>query len=101
MAKETPQRRKAPGQGLRKSGPQNIAEGLAQNQVPSPGARAPAPDLHDLRERLVGVRRRLLQRLAEDWPDDRRFPDSAWCRMLSDVQGALQAADAVVAEGAP
>ncbi len=59
------------------------------------------PDLPGLRARLVGVRRRLLERLADDWPDDRRFPDSAWCRMLSDVQTAIAAVDDVVREGRP
>ncbi len=64
-------------------------------------AQVALPDLPGLRTRLVGVRRRLLERLAEDWPDDRRFPDSAWCMMLSDVQTAIGAVDAVVAEGGP
>ncbi len=59
------------------------------------------PDLRILRDRLAGARRRLLERLAEDWPDDRRFPDSAWCRMLSDVHDAIGAVDAVIAEAGP
>ena len=58
-------------------------------------------DLTALRLRLVGVRRRLLERLAADWPADRRFPDSAWTKLLADVQGAIQAVDAVVEEGGP
>ncbi len=64
-------------------------------------AQVAIPDLPDLRDRLVGVRRRLVERLSEDWPDDRRFPDSAWCRMLSDVHDAIGAVDAVIAEGKP
>ena len=60
-------------------------------------------DLPALRLRLVGVRRRLLERLAADWSDDRRFPDSAWTKLLADVHGAIQALNAQVADdgGAP
>ncbi len=100
MPKKKPRRGYAAGRGLRKSGPQNIAEGLAQNQVPSPGARAPAPtvDLVDLRDRLRATRTRLLEQISNDWEPDRRYPDTSWCRMLADVQGALQAVDDVAAE---
>ncbi len=103
MQKEKPRRGKAPGQGLRKSGPQNIAEDLAQNQVPPPGAQAPAPtvDLVDLRDRLRATRARLLEQVANDWEPGRRYPDTSWCRMLADVQGALRAVDDVAAEGTP
>ena len=59
------------------------------------------PDLATLRARLVGARRRLVERIADDFPDDRRFPDSGWTRMLADIQAAIAAVDAVVAEGAP
>ncbi len=60
-------------------------------------------DLPALRLRLVGVRRRLLARLAADWSDDRRFPDSAWTKLLADVHGAIMAVDAVADDdgGAP
>ena len=56
-------------------------------------------DLPALRTRLVGVRAHLIARIAEDWPpDDRRFPDSGWSRLLSDVQGVIAALDAKDAE---
>ncbi len=55
-------------------------------------------DLPVLRERLVGARRRLVERLGEDFPPDRRFPDSGWTRMLADIEIAIQAVDAVVDE---
>ena len=55
-------------------------------------------DLPALRERLVGARRRLVERLADDFPPDRRFPDSGWTRMLADIEIAIQAVDAVVDE---
>ncbi len=58
-------------------------------------------DLPGLRDRLVGVRRRLLERLAEDWPDDRRFPDSAWTRMLADIHQVIAAIDAMMDEDGP
>ncbi len=59
------------------------------------------PDLRILRDRLAGARRRLVERLADDFPPDRRFPDSGWTRMLADIQAAIEAVDAVVAEGTP
>ncbi len=59
-------------------------------------------DLPALRTRLVGVRAHLIARIAEDWPpDDRRFPDSGWSRLLSDVHGIIAAVDAQLAEGGP
>ena len=61
----------------------------------------PAPDLIGLRERLLEARRRLVERLAEDYPADRRFPDSRWTRMLAATQAAIPAVDAVVAAAPP
>ena len=56
-----------------------------------------------LRARLVGARRRLIERLIDDYPPDRRFPDSGWTRMLADIHVAIAAVDAVMDEagGAP
>ena len=56
-----------------------------------------------LRDRLVGARRRLIERLVDDYPPDRRFPDSGWTRMLADIHVAIAAVDAVMDEagGAP
>ncbi len=62
-------------------------------------AQAATPDLPALRERLLEARRRLVERVAEDYPADRRFPDTAWTKMLADIQIAIAAVDAVVAEG--
>ncbi len=56
-------------------------------------------DLVGLRERLLEARRRLVERIAEDYPADRRFPDSGWSRLLADIQLVIAAVDAVVAEG--
>ena len=61
---------------------------------------APAPDLIGLRERLLEARRRLVERIAEDFPADRRFPDTGWSRLLADIQLVIAAVDAVIAEGA-
>ncbi len=58
-------------------------------------------DLPGLRARLVGARRRLVERLAEDYPADRRFPDSGWSRLLADIQIVITAVDAVAAEDGP
>ena len=60
---------------------------------------APTVDLGGLRERLLEARRRLVERIAEDFPADRRFPDSAWTRMLADIQVTIEAVGAVIAEG--
>ena len=62
-------------------------------------AQVVPPDLPAFRERLVAARRRLVERIAEDFPADRRFPDSGWTRMLADIQIAIMAVDAVVREG--
>ena len=62
---------------------------------------APAPDLIGLRERLLEARRRLVERIAEDFPADRRFPDSGWTRMLADIQAAIMAVDDMIAEAGP
>ena len=64
-------------------------------------AAAAQVNLPRLRARLVAARRRLVERLAEDWSDDRRFPDSAWTRMLADIEIAIMAVDAVDDEGGP
>jgi len=92
MAQEKPRRRHAAG---RESSSQNrlayTARRLAQKQ-PRP-APAPAVDLIGLRERLLEARRRLVERIAEDYPADRRFPDSGWTRMLADIQAAIAAED--------
>ncbi len=64
-------------------------------------AAAVQVDLPALRARLVGARRRLVERLADDFPPDRRFPDSGWTRMLADVQGVLRAVDAMMNEDGP
>lgn len=58
-------------------------------------------DLPALRDRLVGARRRLVERIADDFPDDRRFPDTGWSRLLADIQLVIAAVDAVAAEDGP
>ena len=50
---------------------------------------------------LPALRARLVERLGEDFPPDRRFPDSGWTRMLADIQVAIEAGDATMAEGGP
>ncbi len=62
---------------------------------------ADSVDLVALRDRLLATRARLLEQVANDWEPGRRYPATSWCRMLADVQGALQAVDAVVEEGGP
>lgn len=70
----------------------------------TPSTAAPqvaGTDLPALRTRLCGARRRLVERLAEDYPPDRRFPDSGWSRLLADIQLVIAAVDAVAAEAGP
>ncbi len=75
------------------------ARRLAQKQTrPAP---APTVDLVGLRERLLEARRRLVERIAEDWPADRRFPDSSWTRLLADVHISIAGVDAVMDEDGP
>ena len=59
------------------------------------------PAFAEFRERLVKARARLVERIAEDFPPDRWFPDSGWSRLLADIQLVIAAVDAVIAEGAP
>ncbi len=95
--KKTPRRGHAAGRGSSSEiKPADSTRSLAHKQ-PRP---VPAPDLIGLRDRLLEARRRLVERIAEDYPADRRFPDSSWTRMLADIQIAIEAVDAVISEGA-
>ena len=72
-----------------------------EHDNPTTSVAAVQVDLPALRDRLAGARRRLIERIASDWTDDRRFPDSGWTKMLADIQVAIQAVDAVIAEAGP
>ena len=61
-------------------------------------AAAVQVDLPALRARLVGARRRLVERIADDFPADRRFPDTGWSRLLADIQLVIAAVDDVMDE---
>ncbi len=96
MRKEKPRRRHAAGRGSSsQTRPADSTRPLAQHQ----DRPAPALDLVGLRSRLVGARRRLVEHVAEDFPADRRFPDSGWTRMLADIQAAIAAVDDMIADG--
>ncbi len=100
MPKEKPRRGKAAGRGTSSQNKlADTARPLAQKQRRS--APAPTVDLVGLRDRLLDARRRLVERIAEDFPADRRFPDTGWSRLLADIQLVIAAVDAVVAEGGP
>ncbi len=64
-------------------------------------APAPTVDLVGLRERLVGARRRLLERIALEYDPERTYPDTAWTRMVADIQAAIAAVDDVIDEAGP
>ncbi len=98
MQKEKPRRGHAARRGTSsRTMPAGSIRSLARNQPHS----APPLDLVGLRARLVGARRRLVERLADDFPADRRFPDSGWTKMLADIHIAIAAVDAVAAEDRP
>ena len=99
MPKKKPRPGKGAGRGLANTvtGRQNFNPARAPNQHRS--TPSPALDLAGLRNRLVSARSRLVERLAEDFPPDRRFPDSGWTRMLADIEIAIMAVDDVIAEG--
>ena len=100
MSRKKPRRGYAAGRGTSSQyGLADSTRPLAHKQ-PRP-APAPTVDLVGLRERLLEARRRLVERIAEDFPADRRFPDSGWTRMLADVHIAIAAVDAVAAEDRP
>ena len=103
MAQEKPRRGQAAGRGLANSvtGCADSTRSRALNQHCSTPSPAPAVDLVALHERLVGARRRLVERLAEDFSPDRRFPDSGWTRMLADIEIAIMAVGAVLDENGP
>ncbi len=69
---------------------------VPQKETPAVGTPPPT-----LRDRLVEARRRLVERVGEDFPADRRFPDIGWTRMLADIHIAIAAVDAVAAEDRP
>ncbi len=98
MRKEKPRRGQAPGRGSPSH--TRLADStrpLAQHQ----DRPAPALDLVGLRSRLVGARRRLVEHVADDFPADRRFPDSGWTRMLADIHITIMAVDDMIAEAGP
>ena len=100
MAQEKPRRGYAAGRGTSShTSLADTAQPLAQKQRRS--GPAPTVDLVGLRERLLKARRRLVERIAEDYPADRRFPDSGWTRMLADIQAAIGGVDAVMDEDGP
>ncbi len=100
MAQEKPRRGKAAGRGSSSEiRPTDSTRSLAHKQTrPAP---APTVDLVGLRERLLTTRARLLEQVANDWQPGRCYPDTSWCRMLSDVQGAIQAVADVMDEDGP
>ena len=98
MAKEKPRRGQAAGRG---SSPQNRPADSTRSPAHKQTRPAQALDLVGVRERLLEARRRLVERLAEDYPADRRFPDSGWTRMLADIQAAIAAVDDVIDEAGP
>ena len=61
-------------------------------------AQAASPDLPALRERLLSARR-LVERIALEYDSERTYPDTFWVKLLADIQIAIAAVDAVVAEG--
>ncbi len=72
------------------------------NSTPRAAAgQQPIPDLPVFRDRLVAARARLVERIADDFPADRRFPDSGWTRLLADIQAAIMAVDDMIAEAGP
>ncbi len=102
MAQEKPRRVEAAGRGSSSQiRPADSTRSPAQAQPRPAPAPAPTIDLVGLRDRLVAARRRLVERLAEDFPPDRRFPDSAWTRMLADIEIAIMAVDGVMGEDGP
>ena len=100
MPKEKPRRGHVAGLGTNSQNDHaDRTRSLAPNQARRPSA--PTVDLVGLRDRLLATRARLLEQVANDWGPGRRYPDTSWCRMLADVQGALQAVDAVMGEAGP
>ena len=72
-----------------------------QRDARVPGRHTPGggADLPSLRERLLEARRRLVERIALEYAPERTYPDTAWTRMLADIQITIAAVDAVAAEG--
>lgn len=72
---------------------------LPSTLTPSATVQAASPDLPALRERLLSARRRLVERIALEYDSERTYPDTFWVKLLADIQIAIAAVDAVVAEG--
>ena len=103
MPKKKPRRGQAAGRRSSDAvtGRTDSTRACARNQHRSAPASTLPVDLVGLRERLVGARRRLVERIADDFPPDRRFPDTGWSRLLADVHLCIAAVDAVMDEGGP
>ncbi len=98
MGRKTPRRGHAAGRGSSSQiRPADSTRSLAQKQT----RPAPTVDLVGLRERLLEARRRLVEHVADDFPADRRFPDSGWTRMLADIHITIMAVDDMIAEAGP
>ncbi len=98
MAQEKPRRGDAAGRG---SSSQNRPADSTRSPAHKQTRPAPAPpvDLVELRERLVGARRRLVERIALEYDSERTYPDTFWVKLLSDIHVTISAVDAVVDEG--
>ncbi len=102
MAKKTPRRGQAAGRGSSSQNrPADSTPSPAHKEARPVPASAPTVDLVGLRDRLLTTRARLLEQVANDWEAGRHYPDTSWCRMLSDVQGAIQAVADVMDEDGP
>ncbi len=82
------------------------ADGGLGNRIHNPKHKPSAPDcqapsaavdLPALRERLVGARRRLLERIALEYDPERTYPDTAWTRMVADIHITILAVDDMMA----
>ena len=90
--------------GKKKPRPGEGAQRVEYGKCPNNTYSKPQPakvNYGTLRNRLCGARRRLVERLNDDFEPDRRFPDTGWSRLLADIHIAIMAVDEVIAEGGP
>lgn len=64
-------------------------------KIPTPIS---VPDLAEFRERLVGARTRLIERIILEYDETHQYPSTAWTRMVGDLHTLIQVVDQMISE---
>ena len=64
-------------------------------KIPTPLS---VPDLAEFRERLIGARARLIERIIVEYDPAHQYPSTAWTRMVADLHALIQGVDGMLSE---